>query len=169
VSKPSIFAMGVAALVAVAIVARACGRPTHGSKPVDVARIEPTAAASPKPMAARELVGGPAPAQPTAGVPAPAAAGKPPAPDDTFILTKLHELAASDPEQSLKWARAALERSPRGPSAPEFEWNVVKALFNMGRLEDAQDEARIMVRDYPESDLSGDVVRHVLNPQPNPY
>lgn len=89
-------------------------------------------------------------------------------PDDRAILTELHSLAASDPGQSLKLARAALRRSPSGPDAPELEWNVVKALYNMGRLDEAKDEARVMVRDYPGDDFSGDVVRHLLNPQPNP-
>jgi hypothetical protein len=89
-------------------------------------------------------------------------------PDDAVVVAELRDLAATDPEQSLKLARGALERNPRGASAAEFEWNVVKALFNMGDLEAAQDEARVMVRDFPDSELSGDVVRHVLDPQPNP-
>ena len=87
--------------------------------------------------------------------------------DDAATVTKLHELAASDPEQSLKLARDALERFPRSTNASELEWNVVKALFNLGRFDDAKDEAQTMVQDYPDSDFTGDVVRHLLNPQPN--
>lgn len=89
-------------------------------------------------------------------------------PDDASVLARLHELAASDPEQSLRLARAALERSPSGPSAPELDWNVVKSLYNMGRVEEATDEARAMVRNYPDSEFSSDVGRHLLYPQPNP-
>jgi hypothetical protein len=114
----------------------------------------------------------PAPPRPTqrAARPdsAPALPQPPELPDDASILTQLHDLAASDPEQSLRLARSALERSPSGASAPEFDWNVVKALYNLRRIEEATDEARTMVRNYPESDFSADVVRHLLNPQPNP-
>ncbi len=83
------------------------------------------------------------------------------------LRSKLHDLAASDPAQSLTLAREALARFPDSANATEFEWNAVKALFNMGRIEDAKDEARIMVRHYPESDFTVDVERHLLNPQPN--
>lgn len=89
-------------------------------------------------------------------------------PNEMAILGKLHTLAASDPQQSLKLAREAIERFPHSSSAPEFEWNVVKALVNLGNFEGAKDEARIMVRNYPGDDFSIDVERHLLNPQPNP-
>jgi hypothetical protein len=93
-------------------------------------------------------------------------AGKPL--DEQSLLTELHDLAASDPPLSLKLAREAVERFPESPNAPEFEWNVVKALFNMRRLEDAEDEARIMLDRYPDSYFTGDVVHHLLNHPPNP-
>jgi hypothetical protein len=89
-------------------------------------------------------------------------------PDDDSILATLHELAASDPPRSLRLARAALERSPASPRAPEFAWNAVKALYNMGKVDEAIVEARRMVRKYPDSDFSADVSRHLLYPQPNP-
>jgi hypothetical protein len=89
-------------------------------------------------------------------------------PDDESILATLHELAASDPARSLRLARAALERSPASPAAPEFAWNAVKALYNMGNVDEAIGEARQMVRTYPDSDFSADVSRHLLYPQPNP-
>ena len=88
--------------------------------------------------------------------------------DAPAILATLHDLAASDPQLSLKWAREALERFPDSPNASEFEWNVVKALFNMGRIEDAKDEAQMMVQKYPDSYFTGDVEHHLLNPPPNP-
>jgi hypothetical protein len=87
--------------------------------------------------------------------------------DESSLVAKLHDLAGSDPPLSLKLARGAVDRFPDSPNAPEFEWNVVKALFNMGRLEDAKEEARIMLWKYPDSDLTIDVDRHLLHPQPN--
>lgn len=88
--------------------------------------------------------------------------------NESALLTTLHELAASDPPLSLKLAREAADRFPDSPNAPEFEWNVVKALFNMSRLEEAKDEARIMLWKYPDNYYTGDVVHHLLNPPPNP-
>jgi hypothetical protein len=105
-------------------------------------------------------------AAPTPRSPAGSDAGK--LLDEASLLTKLHDLGISDPPLSLKLAKEAVDRFPDSPSAPEFEWNVVKALFNMGRLEDAKDEARIMLWKYPNSDFTVDVDRHLLHTQPNP-
>jgi hypothetical protein len=88
--------------------------------------------------------------------------------DETSLMTKLHDLAASDPSLSLRVAKEALERFPDSPSAPEFNWNVVKALFNMGRLEEAQEEARAMIAKYPGDSFAADVDHHLLNHPPNP-
>ncbi len=115
----------------------------------------------------------PAPRPPAAAVAPPAvqARAQPDARkplDDASVLAQLHELAASNPPLSLKIARQAVNRFPDSPNAPEFEWNVVKALFNMGQLEDAEAEARIMLSKYPGSYFTGDVVHHLLNHPPNP-
>jgi hypothetical protein len=88
--------------------------------------------------------------------------------DERSLLTELQELAASDPPLSLKLAKEAVKRFPDSPNAPEFEWNVVKALFNMRQLEDAEREARTMVAKYPDNHFTGDVVHHLLNHPPNP-
>ena len=88
--------------------------------------------------------------------------------DETSLMTKLHDLAASDPPLSLRLAKEALDRFPDSPNAPEFNWNLVKALFNMGRLEEAQKEARVMVSKYPGNYFAGDVDHHLLNHPPNP-
>jgi hypothetical protein len=100
----------------------------------------------------------PAPVEPSADKPL----------DEQSLLTALQDLAASDPPLSLKLAKEGVERFPDSPNAPEFEWNVVKALFNMRQLEDAEHEARIMVAKYPNDHLTGDVVHHLLNHPPNP-
>jgi hypothetical protein len=89
-------------------------------------------------------------------------------PDEPGALATLRDLAASDPPRSLKLAKAAVERFPDSPDAPELEWNVVKALFNMGRLDEAKDEARVMVEAYPGTYFAGDVDHHLLHPPPNP-
>jgi len=87
--------------------------------------------------------------------------------DEASLLAKLHDLGLADPLLSLKLAREALDRFPGSPNAPEFEWNAVKALFNMGRIEDAKEEARVMRWRYPNSNFTSDVDRHLLHPQPN--
>ena len=88
--------------------------------------------------------------------------------DETSLMTKLHDLAASDPSLSLRVAKEALDRFPDSPSAPEFNWNLVKALFNMGRVEEAQGEARVMIAKYPGNYFAADVDHHLLNHPPNP-
>lgn len=88
--------------------------------------------------------------------------------DEASTIAKLHDLAASDPQLSLKLAREALDRFPDSPDAPEFEWNVVKALANMDRYREAEEEARAMVEKYPDNPLSVDVDHHLLNHPPNP-
>jgi len=88
--------------------------------------------------------------------------------DETSLMTKLHDLAASDPSLSLRLAKEALDRFPDSPNAPEFNWNLVKALFNMGHMEEAQAEARVMVAKYPGNDFAADVDHHLLNHPPNP-
>jgi hypothetical protein len=98
-----------------------------------------------------------------------------PAPRTTAVAPALPAPVAPNADKlneqsplSLKLAREAIERFPDSPNAPEFEWNVVKALFNMRQLEDAEHEARIMVAKYPENHFTGDVVHHLLNHPPNP-
>jgi hypothetical protein len=88
--------------------------------------------------------------------------------DEASLIARLHDLAASDPPRSLQLAREALARFPESPHAPEFEWNVVKALANMDRYQEAEEEARGMLEKYPDNPLSSDVEHHVLNHPPNP-
>ena len=88
--------------------------------------------------------------------------------DETSLMTKLHDLAASDPPLSLRVAKEALDRFPDSPNAPEFNWNLVKALFNMGRVEEAREEARVMIAKYPGNYFAADVDHHLLNHPPNP-
>ena len=142
----------------------------------------------PSPVDERETVAAVPPATSSSAVPTKTAPSPPPAPssvsppkhrqaaandagaslDQASLMEKLHDLAASDPPLSLRLAREAVARFPDSPDAPEFEWNVVKAMANMGRFKEAEDEARVMIKKYPGTSLSGDVERHLLNHPPNP-
>jgi type IV secretory pathway VirB10-like protein len=170
-STSVVVTIGIATALAVTLLFLLPPRPKERRTPPPVDETVSPSAPEPAPTPVALL---PAPPQPTERRArlephsAPSLPDPPELPDDASILAKLHDLAASDPEQSLRLARSALERSPSSASAPEFDWNVVKALYNMRRIEEATDEARTMVRNYPDSDFSVDVVRHLLNPQPNP-
>jgi hypothetical protein len=86
--------------------------------------------------------------------------------DEASLLTKLHDLAASNPPLSLQLAREAVARFPDSPDAPEFEWNVAKSLAAMGRFKEAKEQARLMVKKYPSTSWTSDVQRHLLsNPE----
>jgi hypothetical protein len=170
-SKPAKPAIIVAAgLVALSVVLVVVAARKHRPEPAPIETPDPVVAVDP-----------PAPSEPaakplpllaaTATGPRVRVATKPEAErplDETSLMTKLHDLAASDPSLSLRLAKEALERFPDSPSAPEFNWNLVKALFNMGRLEEARAEARVMVAKYPGNDFAGDVDHHLLNHPPNP-
>ncbi len=121
----------------------------------ETAQVEPHPSERTTAVARSDL---PAPAEPKGDKPL----------DEPSLLTELQDLAASDPPRSLKLAREAVARFPDSPNAPEFEWNVVKALFNMRRIDDAEQEARVMVARYPGNHFTGDVVHHLLNHPPNP-
>jgi hypothetical protein len=88
--------------------------------------------------------------------------------DEAALMAKLHELAHTDPPLSLQLAKEALARFPNSPQAPEFEWNLVKALANMEHYKEAKEAARVMVKKYPGNDFAADVERHLLNHPPNP-
>jgi hypothetical protein len=174
VSKPAIILVLGAAAMALAIV---LGIFVHddkrGKKTVPAPSETQESITEPTPSVLTEAVREPLPLPapvPTAA-PRPRKPAEPPAPerlDEASLIAELHDLAASDPSQSLKLAEEALARFPDSPHAPEFEWNVVKALANMDRYREAEDEARAMLEKYPDNPLSADVEHHVLNHPPNP-
>jgi hypothetical protein len=168
-AKPAIVIL-VAGVTALAVLLIVFASRDRRSGPAPIETQNPIAATTP-----------PAPSEPPAKpLPVPAAlatgsrlrtATKPDAEkplDETSLMTKLHDLAASDPPLSLTVAKEALDRFPDSPNAPEFNWNLVKALFNMGRSEEAREEARVMIAKYPGNDFAGDVDHHLLNHPPNP-
>jgi hypothetical protein len=161
-SKPAIVAAGAASVVALGVVLGVLAL-RNERPPAAPAEVPP----EPRPAEPRAARGELVPvAEPSAGVPGEPDAGE--LVDEASLLAKLHELGASDPPQSLQLAKEAVARFPDSPNAPEFHWNVVKALFNLRQLDEAKDEARIMLWKYPDNYYTGDVVRHLLNPPPNP-
>jgi hypothetical protein len=169
--KPATVVIGAASLIALAAIFgvfalrdnRSVSAPPEEPEPgAEPASAEATPAdAKPRPRLLRSVV-----APPTLRAAAVPDAGK--LLDEQSLLARLHELAGSDPLLSLKLAKEAVDRFPDSPNAPEFQWNVVKALSNMDRGDEAMNEARIMVWRYPGTYFAGDVERHLLHPQPNP-
>lgn len=169
-SKPAIVVLGTLGVIALALLGVFALRARRPSLTPPQAQ-DSVASAIPSQPAA------PA-AKPAPPLPAPLVAGprlrKPGEPDagkrldETSLMAKLHDLAASDPSLSLQLAKEALARFPDSPNAPEFEWNLVKALANMEHYKEAEDAARIMVKKYPGNDFAADVDRHLLNHPPNP-
>lgn len=138
-------------------------RSSQGRTPVvetTPAEPAPVAATTPPPLPSPSVAG------PKQRKPVETQAGK--RLDETALLGKLRDLAASDPPLSLRLAREGVARFPDSPNAPEFAWNVAKSLFNMGRIGEAEDEARVMVKKYPGNYFAGDVEHHLLNHPPNP-
>jgi hypothetical protein len=178
VSKSSILVVLGAAAVVLAVVFGVFARDDRsGPRTVPEPSETQASRAEPTPSVFTEARGEPLPAVPvpvpalTAAPRPPRTLAEPPAPeplDEASLIATLHELAASDPPQSLKLAREAIARFPESPHAPEFEWNVVKALANMDRYGQAEEEARRMVEKYPDNPLSVDVEHHILNHPPNP-
>jgi hypothetical protein len=175
VSKPAILLALGAAAMAIAIVFGVFARDDKRAKPaVPAPSGTQPSITEPTPSMPTEAVRDPQPPLPApvpTAAPRPRPPAEPPAPeplDEASLIATLHDLAASDPPQSLKLAREARARFPDSPHAPEFEWNVVKALANMDRYEEAAQEARGMLEKYPGNPLSVDVEHHLLHHPPNP-
>jgi hypothetical protein len=168
-SKPATIVLGAAGVVALAAILGLLAlrerlpssAPSEAQESVSNPSGSTAAAAKPLPSLPPQLVAGPRlrkPAEPDAGKRL----------DEASLMTKLHDLAASDPPSSLQLAKEALARFPDSPNAPEFEWNYVKALSNMEHYKEAEEAARVMVKKYPGNDFAADVDRHLINHPPNP-
>lgn len=84
------------------------------------------------------------------------------------LIARIDELGPSDLPLTVRLAREGLSRFPDSPRAPEFAMNLTKALLHMGQIEEAREEAREMLRKYPNSPFTGEVERHLLTNPPNP-
>jgi hypothetical protein len=159
--------LGVVVVVAVFVIRER--RPSSiGATSVEQDQIAPAETAGVPPL--REPVKPAAPAAPTVAatpLPAPTAPPRPPAPSEAAIMDKLHALGSSDPVQSLQLAREGNRRFKHTADAPERASLIVKALSSLGRHDEARLEALKMEQDYPHSDWTSDVHRHMFINPPN--
>jgi len=171
-SKPAIVVMGALGVIALAVVLGAFALRDKRPPPTPIEEHEIVAAPAPKLDAAPVKPVLPSPpaasAKEVAHRQQPAGKDAGPVLSEAALMAKLHDLAASDPPLSLQLAKEALARFPNSPEAPEFEWNLVKALANMEHYKEAKEAARVMVKKYPGNDFAADVERHLLNHPPNP-
>ena len=84
-------------------------------------------------------------------------------------MDELRDLAASDPERSLRIAREGNRRFPKTADEPERWSYIVKSLMRLGRSDEARAEARVLLDNYPETEWAQDVQRHLfVNPPTHP-
>ncbi|HZL18999.1 MAG TPA: hypothetical protein VFG23_14765 [Polyangia bacterium] len=83
--------------------------------------------------------------------------------NEAALMVRLHQLAETNPPLSLRLAREGNARFPHTSDAPERAFIVVKSLVDMARFKEAQDEARKMLKDYPNDPHTLDVERHLLS------
>lgn len=77
-------------------------------------------------------------------------------------MTELRALINTAPAQALALARRGDALFPNSPDAPERAWAAVKSLDLLKRFHEAQAEARLMLRLYPDTPWTEDIERHVL-------
>ncbi|HVV16038.1 MAG TPA: hypothetical protein VHH90_02450 [Polyangia bacterium] len=153
--KPVLAAIVLAAALGAAAIGLARrDRPDGASAP---------AAPAPATEVAAEPVAAPPPAAPSPEPARPAAVPPPaPPPTESALMAKLRGLGASDPAQALALAREGNRRFPHSGDAAERSVTICKSLAALGRFEEAQDEARQLVRNYPDTPWASDVQRHLL-------
>jgi hypothetical protein len=83
--------------------------------------------------------------------------------NEAALMVRLHQLEETDPPLSLRLAREGNARFPNSPDAPERAFIVVKSLVDMARFKEAQQEARKMLKAYPNDPRTLDVERHLLS------
>ena len=116
--------------------------PSIRARPGDGSAPEAAARAVPPPLTARDL---------TALV------------NEAALMVRLHQLEETDPPLSLRLAREGNARFPNSSDAPERAFIVVKSLVDMARFKEAQQEARKMLKAYPNDPRTLDVERHLLS------
>ncbi|RYZ09706.1 MAG: hypothetical protein EOO73_02140 [Myxococcales bacterium] len=114
--------------------------------------VQPVASGTKEPGPARSIAGA-APARvPTGAEPL----------GEAELLTELRKLRVSAPERALARAREANALHPDGPGAAERTWIIVRSLEDLGRFQEARDEALVMRERFPGTSWTSDVERHVL-------
>lgn len=82
--------------------------------------------------------------------------------DENELLESLSDLGAEDAELSLRLAREARARFPDSARSAEPAYFEVRALVNLGRLDEAVTNARALVAAHPHDPLANEVARHLL-------
>lgn len=77
-------------------------------------------------------------------------------------MRQLHDLGETNPLLSLKLAREGNARFPQGPGAAERGWIICKALTNLERFDEAREEAKVMVKQFPGTSWAMDLTAHIL-------
>ena len=85
-----------------------------------------------------------------------------PAVTEPALMSAIRALGAADPARALELAREGNQRFPNSADAAERTWTICKSLAALGRFSEAQQEARQMVQQYPDTRWAGDVKRHLL-------
>ena len=118
------------------------------------------------PAAAEPRAPDPAPVPAAPPVPQPARRRSPAAPSpavtEPALMSAIRELGAADPARALELAREGNRRFPNSADAAERTWTICKSLAALGRFSEAQQEARQMVQQYPDTTWASDVKRHLL-------
>ena len=83
--------------------------------------------------------------------------------NEAALTVRLRQLGETDPALSLRLAREGNARFPNSPDAPERAFIVVKSLVDLARFKEAQQEARKMLKAYPNDPRTLDVERHLLS------
>lgn len=78
-------------------------------------------------------------------------------------MRELRRLGGGQPTLSLELATAGNLEFPDSPDAAERAFIIAKSLTNLNRFEDAREQARQMLKAYPNSPFSADVERHLLS------
>jgi hypothetical protein len=78
------------------------------------------------------------------------------------LMATLREIGGTAPVRSIELAREGQRRFPGSTDAPERAFIIVQSLVNLRRFHEARDEAREMVRKYPDDPRALDVQRHLL-------
>jgi hypothetical protein len=166
--------LGIVGVTALAIVLGVCAL---RDRPPSQARIQ-----APEPVAASvrlsDAASSAASVAPASAQPSPVAvAPKPrkPSPtdaarplDEAELLATINELGPSNLPLTVALAKEAVSRFPNSPKAPEFEMNIAKSLLHMGRIDEAREQARLMLKKYPGNPFTLEVEHHLLTNPPNP-
>jgi hypothetical protein len=155
-------AVGVALIVIAAVAVWRSSRPEPGPPaPPAGAADAPNRAPVPSPAAPAPVP--PAPAgQPPGAATAVARRAATIALSEPALMATIRDVVVTAPERSLELAREGQRRFPNSADAAERDWIAIKSLVNLRRFHEARDEARAMLRKYPDHPLAQDVERHLL-------